>query len=906
MVNLKRLLTISIAALIIVVLFSGCPVLPFNFNITVTTSPLTGFYMLIDGVSILSPETIEVTPGTSLFLDVVSPQDYNSPSFNLFPGNDTRYVFRRWSDNVVSKVRNVTPVGNKSYTAEMEISHYVVKSYSRINSLDELDYSDLIPAGNQAQFFADNVPGNDFSRWEVNGIDYGKSNPLVLVINSPKKVIGIYVPAANNHDLTVNTSPDSGLKINIGGTEYTSPKTVNLPDGQTVSIGIVSPQETNSSVFVSGDDKRHEFLQWNDASTSKSRFVTVNSDITYTANMSVKYKVETATFPVGVGSVTGAGWYGVGSIANFVATNTYGNYVFDRWEINGTSQGGSNNLNLAVTNPKNVVAIYRLVGSATIKGNLTPYTGNITAPTYVSDYYSNRGEAERVPGEYVVLLDGQYGLKEVEYPIKEMEKLGVEIRDSFQSSDGEFSFITVKSKEEYLEIIRKVPGVLNVEPNYIYRALETTPNDTRYSDQSWHYEMIELPKVWDVTTGSKTVVVAVLDTGVRFDHPDLIGIFYQGYDVIEEDNDPTDVPSPTNEMSHGTHVSGTIAALTNNGKGVAGITWGGSNGMKIMPVRILDYDGAGTASWIAKGIVYAVDHGANILNMSLGGGGNSTILEQAVDYAYGNGVIIVCASGNESAPVLYPAAYDSTLAIGAVGPSMNRANYSNYGPEVDFVAPGGDSSNIPDSLILSTVYTVNGGNDYNYMAGTSMAAPHVSGVIAILMSQGYTGVDEIYDLLKDTSIDLGLPGHDDFYGWGLVQAYDALLNSVVPYEPFVVWASGPSDINDIISSSPALSDGYYVLDSIDRTELKLYSWRDSNHSGFVDTGDLFGYYNYNGGVPYPPAAATININPGDTLTRNFSFAPIIDTAGRPILSPELMEILIETRNEGIKIQMENQ
>lgn len=900
MLKLKRLLIIFVAAIFIVVLFSGCPVITFNFKVTVSTSPITGFYILIDGASFSSPETVEITPGTSLILDVVSPQDYDSPDFTLFSGKDTRYAFQKWSDNVITKARTVIPVGNKTYTAEMIVSHYMVKSFSRINSVDELDESSLIIAGNQAQFFATNVPGNDFGRWEVNGIDYGKNNPLILTINGPKKVVAVYVSAENNHDLTVGTLPDSGLKINIGGVEYTSPKTVNLPDGEIINIGIVSPQEVNSSVFVPGNDKRYEFFQWNDAVTSKSRFITVNSDISYTANMSVKYRVETSTSPEEIGGITGADWYNAGNIANINAAATSGNYIFDRWEINGVTWPGINNLNLAVNNPKKVVAVYKLVGSATIKGTIMPYTGNVTVPSYVSWEGQNQVEPERVFGEYIILLDEQIDLKEVELPLEKLKYRGVEIKDSFQSESGELRVIVVKAEENDLETLKEIPGVVHIEPNYIYRALGIMPNDPYYSDQSWHYEMVQLPDVWEVTKGSRIVVVAVLDTGVRFDHPDLQGVFYQGYDVIEEDTDPTDVPSPTSEMSHGTHVSGTIAALTNNGVGVAGIAWGGVNNLKIMPVRILDYDGRGTAAWLAKGIIYAVDHGAQILNMSLGGGGASAILEQAVDYAYGNGVIVVCASGNESEPVLYPAAYSSTFAIGAVGPSMNRASYSNFGPEVDFVGPGGDSTDIPDSLILSTSYSANDGNTYTYMAGTSMAAPHVSGVIGLLMSQGYTGVDEIYDLLKNTSIDLGGPGKDNYYGWGLIQAYDALLYPDVPYEPFVVWASNPVDINDLISSTPALSDGYYVLDSIDRQQVKLYSWRDSNHNDLIDTGDLFGYYGYNGGPSYPSAASIINISPGETLTRDFSFAPIIDDTDRPVLTPELMELLIRTKEVGRK------
>src|SRR5207249_4665619 len=148
-----------------------------------------------------------------------------------------------------------------------------------------------------------------------------------------------------------------------------------------------------------------------------------------------------------------------------------------------------------------------------------------------------------------------------------------------------------------------------------YAYALATPNDQFYPLQ-WHYPKINLPAAWDVTTGAP-VIVAVVDTGIRFDHQDLQGVTVQGYDFIDNDSDPTDPGCATapNEASHGTHVAGTIAALTNNSTGVAGVTWGGASGVKGMPVRVLEGCGSGTAATIASGIIYAADNGAKVIKL---------------------------------------------------------------------------------------------------------------------------------------------------------------------------------------------------------------------------------------------------------------------------------------------------
>ncbi|MGB9614476.1 MAG: S8 family peptidase, partial [Fervidobacterium sp.] len=331
----------------------------------------------------------------------------------------------------------------------------------------------------------------------------------------------------------------------------------------------------------------------------------------------------------------------------------------------------------------------------------------------------------------------------------------------------------------------------SVDKNYIYRAL-ATPNDTYYKYQ-WHYNNIKLPQAWDIIK-SANIVVAVVDTGVSFTHPDLQGIFVTGKDFVDGDSDPTD---PAQDVSHGTHVIGTIAALTNNSLGVAGVNWGGY-GIKIMPIRVLGADGSGTLDNVAAGIRWAADNGAKIVSMSLGGSG-AQVLMDAVKYAYSKNVTLVCAAGNENKSSLsYPAAYVETIAVGATRYDNKRAPYSNYNYTtyydpykkayvkhyLDVVAPGGDTSvdqngdGYADG-VLSTTWTPTSGNTYMFLQGTSMATPHVSALAAMLYVKGYTTPEAIRSRLIKTAYKIpgytySSTGWNKYVGYGLIDAYKAL------------------------------------------------------------------------------------------------------------------------------------
>jgi type VII secretion-associated serine protease mycosin len=301
------------------------------------------------------------------------------------------------------------------------------------------------------------------------------------------------------------------------------------------------------------------------------------------------------------------------------------------------------------------------------------------------------------------------------------------------------------------------------------------PNDTYYSTYQWNLPQIRAPYAWAVSTGSSDVIVAVLDSGADLTHPDLQGQLVAGYDFVNGDDNPSD-----NE-GHGTHVAGIVAAHTNNGQGVAGVAWGS----KIMPVKVLDWRGRGTHSQGADGIIWATGQGARIINLSLGGESSSATLQNAVNYAYDHGVLVVAAAGNEyeeGNPVIYPAAYPHVLAVAATGDQDEHADYSETGTYVDVAAPGGNPSSSwdanPDHWILSTYWRGAGYGEYLQVAGTSQAAPHVAGLAALVWSVSPSlSNDQVEQVIEETAVDLGNPGRDDVFGHGRIDAYAALVRA---------------------------------------------------------------------------------------------------------------------------------
>ena len=347
-----------------------------------------------------------------------------------------------------------------------------------------------------------------------------------------------------------------------------------------------------------------------------------------------------------------------------------------------------------------------------------------------------------------------------------------------------FATITIYSNDEnsIATSIRNLPFVRYVEREIVgsvttARTIESvtmtpksvmmTPNDPRYSSQ-WGPSDIKLPGAWDLTTGSASVVVAVVDTGVDYGHEDLSANIwtdsngYHGYDFVSNDQDPS--PDSTGSyLSHGTHVAGIIGGVMNNGIGIAGTAQ-----IKIMAVKACSGDGSCTPSAVANGISWAVANGADIISMSLRWTTPVSDIESAVNDAWSQGKIVVAASGNDNGPVGYPAKYTNVIAVGAIDSSNNRASFSNYGPELDLVAPG-----------VSIESTIVGG--YASWDGTSMATPFVSGVAALVLSKNPSLTNaEVVSILENSADDLGSAGKDDQYGYGRVDAQEAVVMAGIP------------------------------------------------------------------------------------------------------------------------------
>jgi hypothetical protein len=311
-----------------------------------------------------------------------------------------------------------------------------------------------------------------------------------------------------------------------------------------------------------------------------------------------------------------------------------------------------------------------------------------------------------------------------------------------------------KPAAEVLAALAASPVVDVVEPNRI-RYAGAVPSDPRYApSQASYLQSIRLPEAWDRVTGNDAMVLAIIDSGVQLSHPDFAGRLVAGFDFVNRD------PVPEDDFGHGTMVAGIAGAATNNGIGVAGAVWQG----RIMPIKVLDSRGAANDENIAAGIRYAVDHGADVINLSLGGPGASTILQEAVDYATTNDVVVVAAAGNDGkTEPHYPAACEGVVAVGAVDTNGNLAEFSTRGNWISLVAPG--------VSITTTTRT----SAYGQGSGTSFSSPLVAAVAFLLRAADPNATQEsIVARLLDSADDLGAPGFDSLTGVGRVNARAAL------------------------------------------------------------------------------------------------------------------------------------
>jgi len=337
--------------------------------------------------------------------------------------------------------------------------------------------------------------------------------------------------------------------------------------------------------------------------------------------------------------------------------------------------------------------------------------------------------------------------------------------------------------EQMVCALNQNPNVQYAEPNHLLR-IDVTPNDTLFKYQYALYNTgqligtvpgspqgkssadIKAPPAWEETKGRPTITIAVVDTGVDMRHPDLKNkMKSSGRDYINDDFDATD------DNGHGTMVAGIAAAETNNNEGIAGVAWN----CKVLPVKVIGLDGTGPEDKVAQGIRWAVDNGADVINLSLGSSEPTLLIQDVVKYAHDKNVVIVASAGNSNGPVDYPAAYNAyCLAVAATDYNDQRAPWSSFGPQVDVAAPG-ERILAPYPVDL----TPPGYLPYYYGTGTSFSAPHVSGLAALIKSiKPGLKVEDIRLIIRYSADDVNasqLQGRDDYIGYGRINMEKALV-----------------------------------------------------------------------------------------------------------------------------------
>ncbi|PLR84330.1 S8 family peptidase, partial [Bacillus sp. V33-4] len=335
------------------------------------------------------------------------------------------------------------------------------------------------------------------------------------------------------------------------------------------------------------------------------------------------------------------------------------------------------------------------------------------------------------------------------------------VSDQAVGTDNKVKVLEVpedKEIDQFVKEMEKREDVLYAEPDFPVK-LNYIPTDPDYTSQ-WHLKKIEAENAWNFTKGSSEIVVAIIDNGMDVDHMDLKQSVFKPYDMVYKTS------NLTTKGSHGTHVAGIIAASMDNGSGGTGI----APGVKVMPINVFSGDIAYTSD-IIDAIYYAVQNGAHIINMSLGGPDYSKSLEDAVRYAYESDLLIVAAAGNSSSDQKnYPAALPYVISVSSTDLNDRRSSLSNFGDEIDFAAPG------------QSIFSSLPNNNYGLNSGTSMASPLVAGVAALIWSDNPSLTnDQIYERLKSGAIDIGAPGKDKYFGYGRINAEKPLgYNVKVP------------------------------------------------------------------------------------------------------------------------------
>ena len=422
-----------------------------------------------------------------------------------------------------------------------------------------------------------------------------------------------------------------------------------------------------------------------------------------------------------------------------------------------------------------------LVGATTTKQTIpnkkvSPFSGKIASilkkPTPLS-FQNERQEINE--NTYVVKYNG-------EFSSSLHKNAGMTIVKSFPSLHYDIVKLQPGKKlQGALNVYDQSNAVTSVSPSILYKPFAISDPNPK-EDEAYYLSQLQIASAQKLVH-KQNITVAVIDQGVDTQHPDLAGRILSTYDVVNPANKGT-------RDFHATHVAGIIAADKDNGIGAYGI----NPNAKIMSVNVFDGNDYTSDYTIAQGILYAVDHGAKVINMSLGGTLYSQLLDDTIQYAISKGVIVVAAAGNSGTNEYdYPASYDGVISVGATNAQKKLASFSTYGPGVDVVAPGDN--------IYSTIYHPTIGSTYYYLSGTSMAAPMVSGVASLLKTKYPTLTSyDVEQILEDTATDLGPKGYDIKYGYGLINPVKALNYDISKLQKY-----NKASSNTILSSATPLS-----------------------------------------------------------------------------------------------------
>jgi serine protease len=505
--------------------------------------------------------------------------------------------------------------------------------------------------------------------------------------------------------------------------------------------------------------------------------------------------------------------------------------------------------------------------------------------------------AEVVPGEVIIKFKNNVTLRSLSAGGTRLQAVR-----QLAATDAQLYRANTTSQEETRQLAASLSQRSDVEyahPNWILRAFKT-PDDEFYEAQ-WHYEAMNLPAAWDIEDGSSNeIVIAVVDSGI-VEHPDLTLRVLPGYDFISDpsiagDGDGRD-DNPEDEGGesgfHGSHVAGTIGAETNDGAGVAGVNWNA----RIVPVRALGVTGGGSFTDILEAIVWAAGgevegsttplnpNPAQVINLSLGANIEEAcpsnvqgLFQQLAD----NNIMVVVAAGNadEDMSTTFPANCENVITVGATGPTGERAPYSNFGDGIEVMAPGGDVTKVFEfngrrfpAGVLSTVLDDDGDPDFTFYNGTSMAAPHIAGLVSLMLAQdGNLTFDEVVSRLQNaatplSSSECGTGGSASDCGAGFVDAAAALSGTSgggtpQPRPPVTTTdiyafafycltstcfdSRGELAVDEersiFVEVPQTKSAQPYAIDELGQGTYALAAWQDINGNAEVDGDDPFGIY----------------------------------------------------------------